>query len=456
MDTLSINRYQQILQIFNAGITAADPYLAVKKVLLGDPGLDIFLSKKGRGSKIESGNPDKIHLIAFGKAAIPMLSAALDTIPGDNLSGSCIAVTNYENYSPLDHAHVIGAGHPLPDDAGLQAAKLVSQRVQSATSRERILVLISGGGSALLPLPVDGVSLFEKTIVTQLLLSSGATINQINCVRKHLSLLKGGGMAKLAYPALLHALILSDVVGDDISSIASGPTVPDPTFFSDAIQIINDYQLWDQIPVSVQIHLENGVRKRIAETPKPDEFIFQNTGHTLIGSNAISLQAVCESAVELGYCTHLYSDNLCGESRLVADNMAEHAKSLAADGLKTAIAVIAGGETTVTLTGNGKGGRNQEMALAFALAVERRGLNAGWVFLSGGTDGRDGPTDAAGGVVDADSLQRMRMAGVNPQQLLDSHDSYAALQAGGDLLITGATATNVADLQILLLYPINE
>ncbi len=339
--------------------------------------------------------------------------------------------------------------------AGLKAAQIIAERVQNAQEHELVLVLVSGGGSALIPYPAGQITLQEKIATTDLLLASGATINQINCVRKHLSQLKGGGLARMAAPAHLHALILSDVLGDDLSTIASGPTVADDTTYADAIEILKTKGVWEQVPTNVRQHLEQGKLGHIAETPKPGDDVFKNTGHTLIGSNTISVNAMLEAAKNLGYETELYSDHLSGEARTVGATLVAQCvkRRLKSPPQNNPIALLAGGETTVTLKGNGRGGRNQEMALAFAIAAEQQGLTGNWTFLSGGTDGRDGPTDAAGGIVDSNTIKRMTQAGVNPIELLENNDSYTALKASDDLVITGATGTNVADLQILLIQP---
>lgn len=435
--------------IFRAGVAAADPYLAVKRVLKVDSRqLHIGLDQRS----LRSGEWRRLHLLAFGKAACAMATAAQEIIPAPWLAGKGLAVTNYDNVVAVDHFDVLGAGHPLPDANGLQAAKTIAARLQSTHANELVLVLVSGGGSALLPYPADGISLADKVAATQLLLASGAGINQINCVRKHLSKLKGGGLANMAAPADLHALILSDVLDDDLSAIASGPTVADDTTFADALDILDAFGIRQRVPLVVQNHLQQGAQGLRSETPKSGDAIFKNTGHTLIGSNAISVDAALNAARGLGYQTRLYSKQLCGEARLLAEELARHALALSAD-ITRPTALIAGGESTVTLKGSGKGGRNQEMALAFALAAERCGLNGSWTFLSGGSDGRDGPTDAAGGIVDSGTLQRMRNAALDPKAMLDDNNAYPALEAANDLLICGATGTNVADLQILLLHP---
>ncbi len=429
-----ISLKQDAVSIFQAGIAAADPYQAVKRHI---------------APRLLDGY-SKVHLIAFGKAACAMAQAAQEIIPTGMLAGKGIAVTNYDNVTSVDNVDVIGAAHPLPDSAGLTAAQIIADRVRNAKENELVLVLISGGGSALIPYPAGQVTLQEKIAVTDLLLASGATINQINCVRKHLSQLKGGGLAKMAAPAHLHALILSDVLGDEVSAIASGPTVADDTTYADAVDVFKTNGVWGQVSANVQNHLEQGKLGNIAETPKPGDDAFKNTGHTLIGSNLISVNAMLEAARNLGYETKLYSNHLCGEASKEAEKWVIHAKTLT---VNKPLALLAGGETTVTLKGRGRGGRNQEMALAFAIAAEKYGLTGSWAFLSGGTDGRDGPTEAAGGSVDRNTIKRMTQTGVNPIELLENNDSYTALKTSGDLVITGATGTNVADLQILLIQP---
>ncbi len=436
---------QQALHIFQAGIIAADPAGAVKKYLkkTGNQ-LEILLDD----GSTRRGDWSKIHLIAFGKAACAMAAAAQEIIPAPLLFNPPIAVTNYENVTSIAGVDVIGAGHPLPDNAGLMAAERIVGQISHTQQNELALVLVSGGGSALIPYPADAISLQEKIATTDLLLACGATINEINCVRKHLSLLKGGGLAKLALPADVHALILSDVLGDDLSVIASGPTVPDRSTYADAVTLLKTKVIWDKIPANVQSHLEQGRLGKLPETPKPNDDAFKNAAHTLIGSNAISVSAMLKAAQKLGYATRHYSGHLCGEAREEAEKLVAYAGHI-----NKPLALLAGGETTVTLTGSGRGGRNQEMALAFAIAAAQHGLTGQWVFLSGGTDGRDGPTDAAGGLVDPGTLARIVSGFGDPQALLDNNDSYHALKKSQDLLDTGATGTNVADLQVLLIHP---
>jgi glycerate 2-kinase len=434
--------------LFRAGVVAADPATAVLRHLAARGGKLIIGNTAG---ETRSTDWRSVSIVAFGKAAIAMASGAAAIVPKPLFKAPGIAVTNYENVAELPGFTVIGAGHPLPDANGVAAAKVVAETVGAARLGELVLVLISGGGSALLPYPVEGITFEDKIATTNLLLASGADIGEINTVRKHLSRLKGGGLARLAHPADLHALILSDVLGDDLSTIASGPTVPDPTTFDDAHAALARRGVWDKIPASVRRRIATGLAGDIPETPKPGDPVFARAAATLVGSNAMSLKSVGAAAERAGYRVIVYDDRLTGEARKAASDLVAAAGVALRHGGARPMALIAGGETTVTLKGKGRGGRNQEMALAFACAAEEQGLSGRWVFLSGGTDGRDGPTDAAGGVIDPASFSRITARGNHPVALLEDNDSYRALELSGDLLITGATGTNVADLQILLI-----
>lgn len=444
---------QDALSIFQSGISAADPYQAVKDCLkVTKESIEIALDLTDT-SKKRTGNWNKIHIIAFGKAACSMAKAAHSIIPENRLACPPLVITNYENVTSLKDCEVIGTGHPLPDMAGLKAAQYIKRKLQHSKINELVLILISGGGSALIPSPSSGISLDDKTITTDLLLTSGATIQQLNCVRKHLSKIKGGQLAKMAAPADLHSFILSDVLGDDLSTIASGPTTPDNTSFSDAINILKDKKIFHKIPASVQVLLNKGSKNEVAETLKPNSPYFKKTSVTLIGSNSISLNAALDKAKQYSYDTIIFSRQLSGEAKQTAKQLLFYAEDLCKNHLIKKTAILSGGETTVTVNGNGRGGRNQEMALAFAIISEHHPIKAKWTFLSGGTDGRDGPTDAAGGIVDSQTLFRLNKAKLTAIEMLKNNDSYSALKQSQDLVMTGATGTNVADLQILLLQP---
>ncbi len=392
-------------RIFAAGVAAADPAAAVGRALAG----------RGDGWR---------QVIAVGKAARGMAAAALRVLG----PVPALVVTNYENAEPLDGAEVMAAGHPVPDAAGEAAARAVEDRLAGAASGDRVLMLISGGGSALLPAPAAGLTLVDKAEVNRLLLASGADITEMNLIRQQLSRLKGGGLLRAAAPARVTALILSDVVGDDLRVIASGPTVAPIGTADQARAALQARGLWEKLPEAVQRHLETA--QPPAELPEAE--------NVLVGSNAISVAAMADAAPGARVAAEPLEGDVTEAAAAIWD---------AATGPGV---WLFGGETTVVLRGEGLGGRNQELALRVALLAEERGIDGPWVFLSGGTDGRDGPTEAAGGIVDPGSLDRMRGAGVEPSDYLSRNDSNAALGASGDLLVTGATGTNVADLQVLI------
>ncbi|PPD22778.1 MAG: glycerate kinase [Methylomonas sp.] len=453
MNLSSANLRTDSLALFQTGLAAADPRDAVRQCLRVDDGtLRIMLDPK-HPDTLRQGQWRNIHLMAIGKAACAMAEAACEVIPASLLASRPIVVTHYANVRPNPNFDLLGAGHPLPDAAGVRAAEIVIERLSHTKAGELVLVLLSGGGSALLPSPADGITLADKIRITEQLLASGATIDAINCVRKHLSKLKGGGLARHAHPADVHALILSDVMGDDPSAIASGPTVADATTFADAIAVLQNHGCWQDAPAAIKHHLQQGALGLRPETLKADDPILAGCRHSLIGSNRHSVDAMVEHARALGYDTTIHAQPLCGEARIIAAAWAADVSRLSASRTATRSAWVAGGETTVTLgkTLPGIGGRNQELALAFALAAERHELRGDWCFLSGGSDGCDGPTDAAGALVDGGSLHRCRQAGIDPLAALADHNAYPALKAAGDLLLTGATGTNVADLQILLM-----
>ena len=436
--------------MFADAVAAADPRAAVVRTLHKQPNSSqIQSTAKPQSFQLQEFSRRKVRVVAFGKAAITMTEGALECVPEDLLIEAPVAITSYENVIQHGKIQILGAGHPIPNADGLKAARKIAKTVRAAKADELILALISGGASALLPMPPPSITLEDKRNATQLLLTSGADIHEINTVRKHLSELKGGGLARLAYPAALQVLILSDVLDNDPGTIASGPTAGDLTTFSDAKGVFLRRGIWEQIPNSIQAHLDRGCDGLIDETTLPEDEIFRDVSNTIVGSNLISLDSICQSAKSAGYDVQIVSKALMGEARSVAEKFLMRASAP----IERPTAFVAGGETTVTVRGSGLGGRNQEMALTFAIDADSRFNNLSWVFLSGGTDGIDGPTDAAGGLVDPGTIARIHNAGYDPRLLLDNNDAYHALDHAGDLLVTGATGTNVADLQILLIHP---
>lgn len=401
-------------QLFQTACQAADPGIALSRALQSHP-----LPVPDLGGKL--------RVVAIGKAAVPMAEALL---PKLDAPYEALVVTNYENARPVAGAIVNAAGHPVPDENGEMAAIAVEALLLNARSADRVIALISGGGSALLPAPVAGVTLAEKAEVSRLLLGAGVDISQLNLVRQGLSRLKGGGLLQAARPTPVTAYILSDVIGDDLRVIASGLTVAPVGSRDDARNVLEELNLFSQLPESV---------RAVLTRPEPTLPPVHAT-NVLIGSNRKSLEAVVAAA---GVGAHIVSDALTGD---VADAAAQIIRAAQENDSGT---LVFGGETTVVLRGNGLGGRNQELALRVAMAMPDLGRD--WVFLSGGTDGRDGPTEAAGGLVDAGTVGRIRAAGGDPVALLANNDSNRALELAGDLLVTGATGTNVADVQILLL-----
>jgi len=428
--------------IFMAGVKSADPVDGIKtNVRLHDD----YLQIADRNYRLA--NIRNILVVGCGKAAAKM-ALAIEDLLGDRVSGG-IVVVKYGYALSLERIKVVEAGHPIPDEAGVDGARQIIELVRTAGENDLVLFLISGGGSALLPGPADGLTLAEKQRTTQMLLQSGATIQEVNAVRKHISKLKGGRFAKLVAPANCVSLILSDVIGDSLEAIASGPTVADSTTYGDCLEIVRRYGLTDKTPHAVVNLLRRGAEGAIDETPKPSDAIFHKVQNVIIGSNRAALNGAERQAETFGYQTRVLSSSVEGESLTVAKSHAALVKEIAGSGqpLRRPACVISGGETTVTIRGDGLGGRNQEFALAAAVEID--GLD-GVIVLSGGTDGTDGPTDAAGAIVDASTVQRGRARGLDAAAFLARNDSYHFLKATDDLLITGPTFTNVMDLQVML------
>lgn len=429
--------------IFDAGVRAVDPAKAINRFV------------RRINDVIEAGDRryllsqfEKIYVVGAGKAAAVM-ARAVEALLGDRITAGIIS-TKYDHGLPLEKIQVVEAAHPVPDQAGVKVAHEIAALVSAAGEDDLVLVLISGGGSALLPYPVDGLTLADKQIVTQALLRSGANIREINSLRRHLSKVKGGRLAQLASPARVLSLILSDVIGDALEDIASGPTAPDPTTYADCLEIVQRYSLEQNLPASAIRILQSGARGEIEETPKATSPLFHRVQNLIVGSNPLATQAAKRQAESCGYHTLILSNHVEGESREVAAKHAALIKTILKSNKPTQrpACVISGGETTVTLRGHGLGGRNQEFALAAAIEID--GVQ-GAVVLSAGTDGTDGPTDAAGAIVDGNTVGRGRSKGIVAAEFLQRNDSYNFLKATGDLLVTGPTFTNVMDLQVMLI-----
>jgi len=376
------------------------------------------------------------------------MAKALEDMLGDRIDAGVLVVKDGHGL-PLKKIRVREASHPVPDERGVAGTLEILELLEGAGPRDLVLCLISGGGSALLIAPAEGVSLPDKQATTRSLLACGATIHEINTIRKHLSRAKGGQLARAAHPARMLSLILSDVVGDDLDVIGSGPTVPDRSSFQDSLDIFKRYEIWERIPAPVRERVSQGVKGLLPETPKPGDPAFDGCAQVLVGSCLRALAAAAEGAERLGYRSLILSSKVEGEAREVAKAFAAIGKELLSSGhpLKPPACILTGGETTVTLQGEGRGGRNQEFVLAGALALDG---TERVVVLAGGTDGTDGPTDAAGALADGLTIRRAKALGMDPHAFLKRSDSYHFFKPLDDLIITGPTRTNVMDVYMLL------
>jgi glycerate 2-kinase len=449
------------MHLVHEALAAVDPAQAVRNAVRVQERFLIVGSEGREPAKLhpsetlpvyDLGGCDHVWVLGGGKAGAPM-AWALSEVLGDRLDGGWVNVKEGHLIDePLPSQLVIHeASHPIPDQQGRMGAQRILELAQGAGEHDLLFCLISGGGSALLPLPVAGITLDDLQGMTDVMLRCGATINEINAVRKHCSQIKGGQLARAAYPAQIVSLILSDVVGNPLDVIASGPTVPDTTTFADAYGVLTRYGIVDQVPKRIVAHLQAGVAGDVPETPKPGDPIFARVHNVIVGSNAIAAQAAQAAAQDMGFDTLLLSTYVEGEAREVARVMAAITKSLAVEGWPAArpACAIAGGETTVTIRGQGKGGRNQELALAAALALE------GWekvMLVALATDGSDGPTDAAGAIVDGQTTGRARELGLSAVDFLARNDSYTFFDRLGDLIRTGPTNTNVNDLVFMIAF----
>lgn len=439
-------RGEQIAQILQAAIDAVDPGTAINKHLsrVGD---SLFIG----GRSYNLNEFQRLFIVGAGKAVAPMAQTVAGLIADKLTAGTIIVKQDYaRNSLTLNPSiwKVMEAGHPIPDERSVQATSAVIQLLQKVEPDDLVIALISGGGSALLAAPVEGVTLADLQVLTNVLLANGASIQEINILRKHLDVLKGGGLAQLIAPASLITLILSDVVGSPLDIIASGPTVADSSSFNDAYETLKRRHLLDQVPESIVNHLKRGRSGLITETPKPGDPIFQNVLNVIIGSNLLAANAARAQAEAEGFNTQLLTTYLEGEARYVGSTLAAIARQISATGqpIPPPACIITGGETTVTIHGDGSGGRNQELALG-AVTTLADAENALLITLA--TDGEDGLTNAAGAVVSGGTLQRAAELGLHPHEYLARNDSYHFFEALDDLLITGPTQTNVNDLTFM-------
>jgi glycerate 2-kinase len=433
--------------IFSEALTAVDPTKILKERIRIDKS-SLWIKIGDNSEKVFDLNRfDKIFLVGTGKASNSM-AQAIEEIFEDRLTKGVIT-TKYGHLLPLKKTQIIEAGHPIPDQKGYEGAKIIHHLLKGSGPEDLVIFLLSGGGSALLPFPANGIELKEKQKVTQFLLDCGADIKEINTIRKHISWMKGGWLAKWAYPSTVIGFILSDVVGDPLDAIGSGPTVPDPSTFGEAWEVLRKYDLLNRIAPSIKNFLELGKEGKVEESPKMGDIVFQKVYNSLIGSNILALRAAEKKATSLGLNTLILSSSIEGETREAARFHTAIAKEVISSGnpIPKPACILSGGETTVTIKGNGLGGRNQEFVLAGALEISG---TEKVVLLSGGTDGTDGPTDASGAVADHTTIQRAKSMGMDPRAHLDNNDTYPFFQKLGDLLITGPTQTNVMDVRILL------
>ena len=423
------------------GLAAVDAHTAVGRAISKN-GEELIIGRR----RYDLHRYERVVVVGAGKATASMARAVEQKLGPRLHSG--LVVVKYGHDLPTKRIVVAEAGHPIPDQSGLQAAARLYAMAAELGRRDLLIVLLSGGASSLLPAPVAGVTLADKQRTTRELLRCGASIREINTVRKHLSRIKGGRLAELT-KATVVTLILSDVLNDDLSAIASGPTTPDPTTYHDAVKVLKRYRIWRAIPQRVRRHLDRGCQGFMSETPKPGASLFRRVHHHIVGNNAAAITAVTCAAREAGLRTLVHTPALTGEAHKAGKRFGALAKTIVRSGkpLQRPCCVVAGGETTVTVTGKGTGGRAQEFAAAAALEIA--GLAKVWV-VAIGTDGTDGPTDAAGAAVDGNTLARAQRRSVDLNGALKRHNTYPALKRLQHLITTGPTGTNVNDLYLLL------
>lgn len=433
------------LEVMAAALQAVEPAAATRAVLRLE-GSHLWVGKESR----DLNEVDRILVLGAGKAGGPM-SLALESILGDRIAAGLVVVKD-DHEVPTARIELQSASHPVPDDRGAAAGARILDLARGASERDLVIVPLSGGGSALLTAPADGVSLENLQDMTELLLAAGATINEINCLRKHCSGIKGGQLARAAYPAACLTLALSDVIGSPLDVIASGPTVPDLSTWEEAWEIVDRFRLAGELPAPIRERLQAGLVGEIPDTPKPQDPIFQDSLSAVVADNRTAAEAALHKARDLGLNSQIVTTYLEGEAKEVAKVAVGLARELKAHANPAAApaCLILGGETTVTLSsGSGKGGRNQELALAAAFELD----NEPDVLIAAlATDGTDGPTDSAGALADAGTLERGRRQGLDPRRHFEEHNAYPFLLQVRDLLLTGPTHTNVNDLLLIFVW----
>ncbi|MDC3091263.1 DUF4147 domain-containing protein [Rickettsiales bacterium] len=431
-------------ELFDVGLLAVKP-----KEILGKF-IKILNSKviiKTNNKDVEYKNIKRIFPVCIGKASVDTAETVINIFKKKKINlEKGIIVVNKENYREIKGFKCFVSGHPIPNQDGVVASKYIVKYLKETQKDDLVLVFISGGGSSLLPLPIESIELKEKININKLLLESGADINEINTVRKHFSKIKGGQLTNYCAPASVHSLILSDVMGDDLSSISSGLTVPDPTTFKDVKKVLTKYKIWNSISNNAKKYIEKGLKNSNLETPKKNNLIFKKSKSTLIGSNTISLEAIKKYCESKDIYSKIWKKNIEGDVKKVAK---EFVSFISSRKKKSPIILISGGETTVKIKGNGKGGRNQEFALHFSYYMKKNNPEIKYSFLSAGTDGRDGPTNAAGGIVDDETMNKIKKKKVDLSKELKNNNSYHILEEIDSLLIIDGTSTNVADIQLI-------
>ncbi len=450
MSTIDLKHIrEQARGLFLTGIHAVDAYESTKQSMSVDGNRLFIRNRDGQQAQFDMEACRRIYLIGFGKAAGPMARAVEDALQDRITNG--IIVVPYGNQVELSHSQIIQAAHPLPDTQSQNGARQIIGLVLQADERDMVICLLSGGGSSLCCLPHAGITIEDMAVLNQLLLESGASIHEINTIRKHVSQIKGGHLARSIYPATTVTLMISDVIADRLDSIASGPTVPDPTTFKQAYAVLEKYRLAKSIPPNIHRLIEAGANGEVLETPKENDPAFRKTSNYIVARNMDALRAIRQQAERMGYRTLILTSRLQGDVTEVARTFGAMIKELIPVAQSQGpLCIITGGEMTVRVVGMGKGGRNCHFGLSLVPLISGQ---TGTVVLSAGTDGTDGPTDAAGVIVDHTTFAKLYGMGLDHRIALMDYDSYTLFQKSGDLLQTGPTGTNVMDVQLVLIDP---